>query len=110
MKIGSFPFANSGRTSWSGPVPWPVFWELLKGGCWSVGLADWEAEEGVLELNHQKEVCRPVFPQSGCLWQGWKRRRGAILEESYAQDLDFDPQCCQLCVGVPSRPFGLGGL
>jgi hypothetical protein len=25
MKIGSFHFANSGRTSWSGPVPWPVF-------------------------------------------------------------------------------------
>jgi hypothetical protein len=25
MKIGSFHFANSGRTSWSRPVPWPVF-------------------------------------------------------------------------------------
>jgi hypothetical protein len=25
MKIGSFHFANSGRTSWSGPVLWPVF-------------------------------------------------------------------------------------
>jgi hypothetical protein len=25
MKIGSFHFANSGRTSWSGLVPWPVF-------------------------------------------------------------------------------------
>jgi hypothetical protein len=24
MKIDSFHFANSGRTSWSGPVPWPV--------------------------------------------------------------------------------------
>jgi hypothetical protein len=54
----------------------------------------------VLEPNPQKEVCLPVFPQSDCLWQGWKRRRGAILEESYAQGLDFDPQCCQLCVGL----------
>jgi hypothetical protein len=25
MKIGSFHFANSGRTSWSRPFPWPVF-------------------------------------------------------------------------------------
>jgi hypothetical protein len=47
-------------------------------------------EEGVLELNPQKEVCLLVSPQSDSLWQGWKRRRGAILEESYAQGLDFD--------------------
>jgi hypothetical protein len=109
MKIGFFHFANSGRTSWNGPVPWPIIWGLLRGMCWSVGLADWEVEEGVLELNPQKEVCLPVSPQSDCLCQGWKRRRGAILEESYAQGLDSGLQGCQLYVGVPSRPCKLGG-
>jgi hypothetical protein len=79
-------------------------------GVWSAGHSDWVVEEGVLGLNPQKEVCLPVSPQSDCLWQVWKKRRGAILKESYAQGLDFDLQGCQLCVGVPSRPFRLGGL
>jgi hypothetical protein len=77
--------------------------------CWSARLADWLVEGEMLGLLPQGEVCLPVSPQSDCLWQGWKRRRGAILKESYAQGLDFGLQGCQLYVGVPSRPFGLGG-
>jgi hypothetical protein len=61
-------------------------------------------EEGVLGLNPQKEVCLPVSPQSDCLWQGWKRRRGAILKESYAQGLDFGLQVVMVHSLPPEPP------